>query len=268
MISPTVMGSYSTSSVLQHSTSAPLSPEAALACSCPVVSMCMHPHAPHVIAALADGRFVMLLFSLRACLHYDARHNHSSFKINRISALVTASECNMRAHVCLAVLTQPQRHRCPRNHGRIRRLPATSHWHSQSGVRCFGTLCPASLSFTLCHSRNNLGIDRRNDESPGRGRASCAVLQVRGACVLFPQRLRRPLRVISLARDPVCSAAGSFCVTTGCGACFMGRMYTFPPSFLFPPPPPFHQSPLLSMPALTAAAACSGPMTAFKTSAL
>ena len=65
MISPTVIGSYSTSSVLQHSTSAPLSPEAALACTCPVVSMCMHPHAPHVIAALADGRFVLLLlFSL------------------------------------------------------------------------------------------------------------------------------------------------------------------------------------------------------------
>jgi hypothetical protein len=56
MITPTVIGCYATATALQNSSPLPLPPEAALASLSPVLSMCMHPHVPHVIAALADGR--------------------------------------------------------------------------------------------------------------------------------------------------------------------------------------------------------------------
>ncbi len=107
-------------------------------CAGVFVPSCLHVHASsRAPCYCCTGRWQVCyaaVFSLRACLHYVARQNHSPFKINRIHASVTASEYNIRTQVGLAVLTQPQRHRCPRYHGRIYRLPATSHWHSQSGV--------------------------------------------------------------------------------------------------------------------------------------
>ena len=105
MVSPTVIGCFSTAAVLQRAAPLPQPPEAALACTAPVVSLCMHPHVPHVIAALADGRCVVVINTTTS------------------SSASPSSSTTRHHHRSRASITHHQRHCCPCRKRLHHRLP-------------------------------------------------------------------------------------------------------------------------------------------------